>query len=225
MTTHPDLAALASDITAHIGYVDVVAEGWGSPLPWSCQQILEAQEAGDDPTAAWRDEVGRAQERRYHCAAPPQVGAAFVFGWYLQVVAVPAAYAAVLRDWIPDVSPAALRFDLDDLERYPVAESLGGDSIKRVTHPQMRLIEARKAYEAHAMRFAESYSPGVKMSSKQRFGLVRDTWAATLDSARTSVLGEPSRLGLRESCCFLFALPGAITCARCPRNRKNALSA
>ena len=220
MTTHPDLCDLAADITAALGYVDVVAGGWGSPLPYSCAEILTAQEAGEDPTAGWREDVRRVNERRYRGAAPPQVPAAFVMQWYLQVVAVPAAFAAVLRDWIPDVSPEALRFDLDDVERYPVAESLEGAEVRRVPHPQMRLLEARKAYESHARRFAESYSPGVKMGSKQRYGLVRDTWASSLDSARTSVLGEPSRLGLRESCCFLFALPGAITCTRCPRNRR-----
>ncbi|GAB48581.1 (2Fe-2S)-binding protein [Mobilicoccus pelagius] len=219
MGAHPDLDDLAADITTHIGYVDVLAEGLGTALPHSCAQILTAQEAGEDPTASWREDVGRAQERRYRSAAPPTVGAAFVMQWYLQVVAVPAAFAAVLRDWVPDVSPEALRFDLDDVERYPVAESLGGSGIHRVPHPQMRLVEARKAYESHAMRFADSYSPGVKMGSRQRYGLVRDTWAASLDTARTSVLGEPSRLGLRESCCFLFALPGAITCSRCPRQR------
>jgi len=221
MDAHPDLGELAADITAAIGYVDVVAEGWGSPLPYSCAEILTAQEAGEDPTAQWRADVGAAQERRYGTAAPPQVGAAFVMQWYLQVAAVPAAFAAILRDWIPDVSPEALRFDLDDTERYPVAESLGGAQVTRVSHPQMRLVEARKAYESHARRFAESYSPGVKTSSKQRFGLVRDTWEAALDGARTSVRHEPSRLGLRESCCFLYALPGAITCVRCPRNRRH----
>lgn len=219
MSAHPELADLAADITTHIGYVDVVAQGWGSPLPYSCEQIITEQEAGADPTAWWRESVGKAQERRYRHAAPPQVGAAFVMGWYLQVVATPLAFAAVLRDWLPDASPAALRFDLDDAEFYPVAESLGGEHIRRATHPQLRMAQARKAYEEHAFRFAESYEPGVKMGSKQRYGLVRDTWAAMLDSARTSVLQEPSRLGMRESCCFIFALPGAHTCARCPRNR------
>lgn len=219
MSAHPDLADLAADITTHLGYVDVVPAGWGSPLPHSCDAILADQEAGGDPTAWWREGVAKAQERRYRYAAPPAVGAAFVLGWYLQVVATPLAFAAVIRDWLPDASPESLRFDLDDVELYPVAQSIGGENVMRVPHPQVRLVEARRAYEAHARRFAESYRPGVKMSSKQRYGLVRDTWAALSDSARTSVLHEPSRLGLRESCCFIFALPGANTCARCPRNR------
>jgi len=220
MNVHPDLAGLAADITTYIGYVDVVPAGWGSPLPYSCEQILTEQESGGDPTAWWRESVGKAQERRYHEAPPPQVGAAFVLGWYLQVVAIPVAFAAVMRDWLPDSSPSALRFDLDDHEFYPMAESIGGENVTRVPHPQLRLIKAREAYEAHAMRFADSYDAGVKMSSKQRYGLVRDTWAASLDAARTSFLGEPSRLELRESCCFIYALPHAITCARCPRNRR-----
>ncbi|MDO5628269.1 MAG: (2Fe-2S)-binding protein [Mobilicoccus sp.] len=219
MSSHPDLAALADDITTYVGYVDVVPDGWGTPLPYSCESIVTEQESGGDPTAWWREAVGRAQGRRYTTTAPPQVAAAFVLGWYLQVVAVPLAFAAVLRDWLPDASPAALRFDLDDREFYPVAQSLGGDTVQRVAQPQVRVGAAREAYEAHALRFADSYRPGVKMSSRQRYGLVRDTWAASLDQARTTVRGEPSRLGLRESCCFLFALPGAITCARCPRQR------
>lgn len=215
----PDLAGLAADITAHIGYVDVEIGGWGSALPYSCDEILRAQEAGEDPTADWREAVRRAQERRYGQAAPATVGAAFVLGWYLQVVAIPAAYGAVLGDVIPDVSPASLRFDLDDAERYPIAESFSAEGALTMAHPQMRVVKARERYEAHARRFAESYSPGVRMGSKQRFGMVRDTWDSHLDSARRSVVGGPSRLGLRESCCFLFALPGAIVCERCPRRR------
>ena len=44
MSAHPELADLAADITTHIGYVDVVAQGWGSPLPYSCEQIITEQE-------------------------------------------------------------------------------------------------------------------------------------------------------------------------------------
>lgn len=216
-----ELDGLAADIATHLGYYRVEAEGGGCPLPYSCTDIILGQEAGGDPTEQWRENVRRAQARRCGEAIPPTVAATFVFGWYLQLAAIPAAFAAVLRTWIPDVAPDALRFDLHADEHYPVSLSLGG-----VPGPELpfdvehRLDFARRAYENHADRFADSYRPGIKMSSRQRRGLVHDTWVALSDSARTTVLGERSRLGPRESCCFLFAVPNAPTCERCPRLRR-----
>ncbi|WP_168583256.1 (2Fe-2S)-binding protein [Gephyromycinifex aptenodytis] len=218
-----DIGDLAAQISGYLGYIDVIDEAWGNPLPYSCAELLRSAEQGGDPTASWRAEVGAAQEARYHSPAPPAVGAAFVLGWYLQVVAIPLAYASVLCNWLPDASPEALRFDLDEMEHYPVALSLSPGNVESVPHPQIRLRRAREKYEAHANRFAAAYNPGVKMSSRQRYGLVRDTWSMTLDQARTGVAAAPSMLtGLRESCCFIFALPGAMTCTRCPRNAVHA---
>lgn len=213
-----DLDDLAAQITAYVGYIDVMEEQRSTPLPYSCAQLLDATERGQDPTARWRSDVTAVQEYRYRVDVPPTVATAFVLGWYLQVVAIPLAYAAVLRPWLPDASPEALRFELDEFEHYPVAVSLRPGDIESVAHPQIRLRRAREKYEEHAMRFATAYSPGVKMSSRQRFGMVRDTWAACLDQARMSVTETPSRLGIRESCCFIYVLPGVQTCRRCPRN-------
>lgn len=218
MAVFADLGALADDISAHHGYLDVLEGGWGTELPYSCADIVAAQEAGEDPTHWWREAVCAAQTDVYGVPGPPSVGAAFVLGWYLQVVAVPLAFAAALRDWLPDASPEAVRFDLADGQWFPVAVSLAPGPTERIPQPQLRFLRAREKYEEHARRFADSYRPGVKMSSRQRYGLVRDTWAEALDGARTQVLHEPSRLTLRESCCFIYALPGALACARCPRN-------
>lgn len=216
-----DVGDLASQITAYLGYVDVIDAQWGNPLPYSCADLLAGAQRGEDPTRSWRALVAAAQESRCHSPVPPAVPAAFVLGWYLQVVAIPLAYAAIVRDWLPDASPDALRFDLDGSDHYPIALSLVERGIETVPHPQVRLRRAREKYEEHGYRFASSYDPGVKMSSRQRYGLVRDTWAMTLDQARTSVTGQPSRLrGFRESCCFIFALPGAQTCHRCPRSAR-----
>lgn len=189
------------------------------PLPWGCGELLARQERGEDPTAPWREDFARATARQYGEVPPPHVGAAFVLLWYLDVLAYPLTYAAALGPWVLDVSPEAVRFDLHP-QLYPCAVSLGGDDPVAVGDAGQRTLLARSRYLAHAERFAASYRPGVKMSSRQRFGAVRDTWTIAMREAAVACSPAPHPEPVwREACCFIVSLPGAKACLTCPRRR------
>ncbi|MDE9364955.1 (2Fe-2S)-binding protein [Luteipulveratus sp. YIM 133132] len=78
---------------------------------------------------------------------------------------------------------------------------------------------AERTYRTHAQEFASTYEPGVKMSSAHRAGSVEDAWQAAWAGASRAVLGWAPPDRWRDSCCFIYALPGAHECARCPRLR------
>ena len=216
--TEDELTFVADQISWRIGYQEAIVDGLGSSLPYSCEEILTAQEAGEDPTAWWREGVRQRQSAAYHSPAPAHVGAAFVMQWYLGVVATPAAFASVFGAWVLDTAPESLRFDLLDPELYPCTVSLRPENVEIVVDETDRLALAQERYMAHAMRFADSYRPGVKMGSRQRYGMVRDCWRMAVDAAMQAIRSEPGSGRLRESCCFIYALPGARACAACPRN-------
>lgn len=206
-----DAQLLADEITARLGYLDVIVAASAPPLPWSCGAILQAQDAGEDPTREWRRHVGLAQSRYYGVTAPPSVASAFVFQWYLGVVALPLAYASTCGRWVIDGAADALRFDLSEDQWFPCAVSILPERIDVAGDSSHAREQARRGYLAHARRFAQTYRTEVKMSSRQREGMVIDAWRMAVESASESV---PSR---RQSCCFIFALPGARPCAACPR--------
>lgn len=212
------LNGLARRITDAVSFLDVGIAGRDSPLPWSCAEILAAQDAGDDPTESWRATVSLSHEGMYGMPAPDRVAAAFVLQWYLGLVAQPLAFAAVLGDWALDASADGMRFDLSDDDGYPVAVTLAPGMAVQVADPQTRLDLARERYTAHARAFEAGYRPPVKMGSAQRSGMVHDAWTMALESA-LSAAGEPVTRSWRRSCCFIFALPGAAACALCPRRR------
>ena len=220
--TPVELDRVADQLTARLGWLNVTVHGANSPLPWSCADVLTGQERGQDPTLAWRDALTRRTTRQYGEVTPPQVSAAFVLLWYLDLVAYPAAYAAALGPWVLDSAAAALRFDLADPELYPCDVSIVGAGVRTVDDRAERGSLARQRYVEHAQRFAASYDPGVKMSSRQRFGAVRDTWAIASRRAAEACLSSAPEPRLRESCCFIFALPGALTCAMCPRRARES---
>ena len=157
----------------------------------------------------------------YRVEPPPQVAAAFVLLWYLDLLAVPAAYACALGPWVLDVGPAAVRFDLAEPELYPCAVSLAPEDVLTVADPSHRRQQARARYLEHARRFVAGYDAGVKMSSRQRDGAVSDSWAIAERRAAEACLPPPAPAPrLRASCCFIYALPGATACAECPRRAR-----
>ena len=215
-----ELGFVADQLTARLGWLNVTVHGHNSPLPWSCADVLNGQESGQDPTFGWRDALTRRTTRHYGQVTPPRVSAAFVLLWYLDLLAYPAAYAAALGPWVLDSSAPALRFDLADPELYPCDVSIAGGDVLTVADRAERESLAQQRYVEHAQRFATSYDAGVKMSSKQRLGAVRDTWAIASRRAAEACLSSAPQPRMRESCCFIFALPGALTCATCPRRAR-----
>jgi hypothetical protein len=208
-----EMSAVTALLTTRVGWLDVHAADGGDPdLPWSCAAVVDAQAAGADPTGPWRGAVRQSMARQYAVAPPPATPAAFVLQWYLEVPATIAALTASLGPWLADVSPPALSFDLAPGQHYPARIQ-----VRRVRplDPAVdrgaRLAAARTAYESHALAFADAYDPAPKMGTQQRLGMVRDVWRMAV--ARADHDPEP----LRESCCFIYALPGATECAGCPR--------
>jgi hypothetical protein len=216
-----ELGFVADQVSRRIGWLHLSVQGHGSPLPWSCAEVVQGQEGGGDPTAPWRSALHRRTARTYGTEPPRHVAAACVLLWYLDLLAQPAAYASALGPWVLDVAPEAVRFDLADPELYPCAVSVSAGSVLAVTEPGERRALARERYTVHAERFVAGYHPGVRMSSRQRAGAVRDAWTMAWRAAATACLPPPAPAPvLRRSCCFIYALPGTQACELCPRRAR-----
>jgi hypothetical protein len=216
-----ELGFVADRVTRCTGWLDVSVQGHGALLPWSCAQVVQGQEDGIDPTGPWRAAVHRRTAQTYGVEPPRHVAAAFVLLWYLDLLAQPSAYACALGPWVLDVGPAAVRFDLSDPELFPCAVSLTAGGVTTVADAGERQSLARQRYTAHAERFVAGYDAGVRMSSRQRSGAVRDTWDIAWRRAAGACLPPPAPApALRGSCCFIFALPGVPACAMCPRRAR-----
>ncbi|KGN37682.1 hypothetical protein [Knoellia subterranea] len=99
---------------------------------------------------------------------------------------------------------------------YP--ERLGFTSVEPAgTDREIRLDAARTAYRQLGRQIAERYESAVKMSSRQRFGMVDDMWELAAREARAATGDGWGPVVERTSCCFLFALPGCHECGGCPR--------
>jgi hypothetical protein len=204
---------------AHLPWVRVSAVSKSSArLAWRWDALLAAQESGKDPTAVWREALAASTARQYGRPAPAAVPAAFVLQWALEVPATVAAYAVVLGPWDPDLSPASLSFDLSP-QLFPAHLQLRGARRATATGGARRTA-ARTAYEAAARPFAATYSPGVRLGPHQRQAMVDDVWAMALHRARQAVAERPAPPPERDSCCFIYALPGTHECAGCPRLRR-----
>ncbi len=211
-----ELAALLDLASDRLGFLQVLPAGRHSGLPWSCADIVASQDAGKDPTAPWRAQISENQAEFYGGAQSPAIPAAFVQQWYLGVLANPLATIAALGAWVIDVAPEAVRFDVSDGDGFPVAMSTDLAGAAHVVDNEKRIELARQRYLSHAVRFVKGYRPGVKMGSPQRAGMIEDVWEMAVSAAFDDDSGMRD---FRRSCCFIFALPGAVACARCPRRR------
>jgi hypothetical protein len=216
MTT--DRARLAGQLDGLAEWVDVraadrVPDGWVS-----CAELLRAQQAGEDPTRWWRDTVAEQYGVQYGIEPPAQVAAMLVLLWYVSVPAQVAAAASALTGGSSDVSPAGLAFHRHPTQHYP-------DGIALLPGPELSVAEAAAVARAHTRAFVDSYAPGVKIGSRQRYGAITDEFtgalrlcadAPHLSAAKAAFAVDPDE-PLRESCCFIYALPGLTPCAGCPR--------
>lgn len=214
-------AILADQVSARLGWLRVGfgAGPWPSlPQLWSTADITDAQRGGLDLTLRWRDGLTAAAARTYGVAPPPAYAATFVLQWLAQLLAYPAAHVAALSPWVLDCSAAPVRFELDPVRWSPRRVIFAADALLSEPDADRRWSRTEAAYSDLAARLALGYAPGVKMSSRQRLGSVRDMWRAACREAS----GQPPLAGgadWRESCCFIFVLPGASECAACPRLR------
>ncbi|WP_299444870.1 (2Fe-2S)-binding protein [uncultured Phycicoccus sp.] len=173
----------------------------------------------DTEPEAWQRGLSRLHARWYDGTAPPGVAAVFVLQWLLQLPAHTAAHAAAAGPW-----RAA---DLADLT-FTVGSTLVPTAVRLariVPDPRdvdSRLDEAERDYRAVAAPLADRYPALVPLGPRTRHALVDDMWAAARQEAET-VLGR-ARAGVleRASCCLIYALPGCVECAGCPRNRSES---
>lgn len=223
-STPAERQQLADQVSERLGWLRM--EFAAGPLPslrqlWSTAELARSQRRGADPTAPWREGLSAAAARQYGASPPPAYAATFVLQWVLQVLAHPAAHVAELSPWALDSSAASVRFELDPLWWSPRVVIFEPRALLREPDVSERWRRAEAAYTAVAVPFARGYPAGVKMSSRQRLGSVRDMWRIAAAQARGTSLGavrSGESLGnRREACCFIFVLPGATECAACPR--------
>jgi FhuF-like iron-sulfur protein len=185
----------------------------GMPLAHSLGDL--ASEPGSDDVLGWQRRLTALQGRWYDVDAPPQVAAVFVLQWLLQVPAHTAAHAAAAGAWRADLGgltfdlgpslvPSRVRLTALVPDAGPLAERLG---------------RAERDYRVVAEPVAAAYPSVVRLGPHVRSALVDDMWAAARREAEGAAglirPGVPSR----ASCCLIYALPGCVECAGCPRLR------
>nr|WP_202886418.1 (2Fe-2S)-binding protein [Kribbella sandramycini] len=187
----------------------------------SCAAVVAAQQAGQDPTADWRRRVANDYALEYAIDPPVQVAAMFTLMWYVQVPALMAAVSGAALGVAPDVSPGALAFRVHPKAHYPVEVALLSDAVVPVEAAAAQL-------KAHTAAFLDSFRPGVKLSSLQRFGAVDDEVRSAIRSVEfapyadraAAAFGVSLEQKLRTSCCYFYVLPRVNACTTCPRFRR-----
>ena len=186
----------------------------------SCEQVLSGQLAGGDPLASWRQKLHAHYGTEYNTEPPRQVASMIVLMWYIGVPLYVAAVATAMTGQSPDVSPRGLAFRRHPTGHYPTEIAL-------LPGPVLPLKETTEAALKHCYAFVNSYSPGIKLSSRQRRHAIVNDLRATLrgaagegaphaaEVARTFAV-DPSRV-VRDTCCYFYTLPGVEACGTCPR--------
>jgi FhuF 2Fe-2S C-terminal domain len=87
-----------------------------------------------------------------------------------------------------------------------------------------RLTRAERDYRAVAAPVAVAYESLVRLGPHTRAAMVDDMWAAARREAESAAGLLRPGVAPRASCCLLYALPGCVECAGCPRLRPSAAS-
>ncbi|MGL5860414.1 MAG: (2Fe-2S)-binding protein [Phycicoccus sp.] len=170
----------------------------------------------DPATEAWQRDLHALQLRWYDGDAAPQVASAFTMQWLLQVPAHTAAQAAASGPW---------RSTLSDLS-FTLGSNLVPETV-RLTGLEPddaplagRLDRAELDYRAVALPLARDFRSLVRLGPHTRTGMVDDRWAVARRAAEVAAEVQVSTgVPPRASCCLLYALPGCVECAGCPRLR------
>lgn len=162
----------------------------------------------------WATALSRLHARWYDGAAPPAVAAVFVLQWLLQVPAHTAAHGAAAGPWrVRDL--AGLTFSRGGA-LVPDVVALPG----LVADPRdlgARLDAAETDYRAVAGPLAAEYPARVRLGPHTRAALVDDMWRAARREAEAASGRLAPGVLPRRSCCLIYALPGCVECAGCPR--------
>jgi hypothetical protein len=207
---------LAARLSEEVPWLSVRV-GYDAGGGWiSCAELLAEQRRGGDPTAEWRESLLAQWAERYGAEQPPYVAAMFVLMWCVSVPALVAARSAAVTGAAPDVAPEALAFRRHPVDHYPAEIALLSDRV-------VDIPEAARSAGRHCRDFADSYEPGTKLSTLQRYGAIEDEYRTAIPAAAPYAAETAAAFGVdlasrwRTSCCFLYALPGVKPCSNCPR--------
>ena len=193
--------------------------GYAGAAPFSATHGGEASDpdAHGIPASArgWQEALHALHSRWYAVDAPPQVAAAFVLQWLLQVPAHTAAHAAASGPWRADLT--RLRFALSPA-LVPSEVRLSG-LVPDAGSLDERLGHAERDYRAVATPLATAYDSLVRLGPHTRVAMVDDMWVAARREAESAAGVLRPGVAPRGSCCLLYALPGCTECAGCPRLR------
>jgi hypothetical protein len=186
----------------------------------SCAELLDDQQAGGDPTYGWRKAVQDDYGREYDIEPPVQVAAMFTLMWCVSVPSLVAGVSTAVTGTAPDVSPTSLAFRRHPAAHYPADVALLSDRV-------VPLDEAARQVREHTSAFVESYTPGIKLGSLQRYGAIDDELRAAIRMPEeapyageaAAAFGVELDQRMRTSCCFFYALPNVRACTTCPRFR------
>ena len=154
--------------------------------------------------------------RRWYGVAPAQVPAVFVLQWLLQVVAHTAAHAAASGPWRARITDLTFSLGPALVPDAVRLTGLTGDDGDLAT----RMEGAEADYRVVAEPLAHGYPSPVRLGPHTRSALVDDMWRAAAREAETAVGLVRPGVPARDSCCLLYALPGCVECAGCPRLRR-----
>lgn len=214
------MGRLAEVLADSVSWLSVRLGSAPGPEWISCADLVAQQQAGGDPTRAWRSAAAADYARDYAIEPPVQVAAMFTLMWYVQVPSLVAGVTAAVTGMSPEVSPAALAFRRHPTAHYPVEVALLSDEV-------VPLEVAAAQLRDHARAFLDSYEPGVKLGSLQRFGALDDEVRAAIRLPEEAPYAERAAAAfgvsldqkLRTSCCYFYVLPNVMTCTTCPRFR------
>jgi hypothetical protein len=200
-----DLSTLVSRLDEALPWTEVTTTPTAATT-W-CEDV--AARAASDPLSGWR----AALEAQQGSTDLPHVAAAFVLQWWCEVAATPIAYAARLGPAVLGGFPGWLGFELAP-QHFPTRLVLAPDrtTVRPTPDPASATEPGRAAYLSIVSDVVRDFAPEIKMSTRQRWGVVDDVWHTAL--ARAAGQAEPWRV----SCCFIYALPGMHACTRCPRS-------
>ena len=187
-------AHLAGLIDDRLPWLTVSAAAPDEPrLPWRWDDLLDAQPAGADPTARWREALTVSTAQQYGAPAPPAMPAAFVLQWALEVPATIGAYAAGAGS--VGGRPLADRPQLRPRARppLPLPHPDPGSARRPLRIPTRGWGRPARHTRRLALPFAEGYTPGVRLGPHQRRAMVDDVWAIAVHRARQRCGRPPPR--------------------------------
>ena len=160
----------------------------------------------------WQQKL-QTRNEEVNSSPPPALASATVLSQILGVIAATGVFGAAAAPAVVDVGVDALAFEVGPHllpVRIQVTSARPGPD-----DPARRLRAARAAFETVAEPLARALPTLAHFGQHQRGSMARDAWRLALRDARGIIGGPP--VVQRESCCYLYTIPGTTLCAGCPR--------